>query len=131
MRNSVTSVRNSVTPVCNSVTPAHSSQCLYFPAASKECYALKLHVWMDKRVAIFMEWYNVSLMLCNAVTLRNKFLHLVTLSQTVLVTRCSSRWGYNTCLCLHLKKSLSFLYTFISLTRIRYRIWVSEIVPIM
>ncbi len=55
---------NSITSVCNTVTSAHSSQWRYFTVASKEYYAttlqMRLNAWMDKCVAIFMEWYKVT-----------------------------------------------------------------------
>ncbi len=62
-----------------------------------QCYGLLLDVWTDKRVTTFMEWYNVTdrcYLLLITVMLHGNFLHLV-LSQTVLLTRCSSRQCYS------------------------------------
>ncbi len=57
------------------VSSACSSQCwllLHQRNIMHQSYRWQLHVWMDKRVAIFMEWYNVTdrcypLQLCYAV----------------------------------------------------------------
>ncbi len=85
----------SLTLVRNNVTSVRSSQCWCFAVASRECYTLRLltmvtcvdgrtHYSLHGMVQHYMQMFHV------AVILRSHFLHLVTLSQTSLVTRRSS-----------------------------------------
>ncbi len=80
----------------NTVTSAYSSNVGILPLhrrnVTHQGYRWQLYAWMDKSVAIFMEWYNI-MDICYALRL-----HDIVIFCTSLVTWYSSQQSYVKCL---------------------------------
>ncbi len=86
----------------------------------------RLHVWMDKRIAIFIEWFNVTDMLHITFMLRSNFLPLITSSQTALVTR----HGLGQCYVTFLYPHYDSIFMYLKLSKRRKIIWPQYVLSI-